>query len=93
MARCTSCRKIDAEATWWERTRYKLMFKFFPEDVANLVQEKYTQGFGDGQKTGFRECMNIDKSKEEAFQELLKEGVGIWLQKFEEDKPLDKPLL
>lgn len=92
--RCKDCRKVEAESTKWERTRYRLMYYLFAEDVANLIQEKYTQGYSDGLKQGFKDCLNHDKDKELVFQEMVKEGLGEgWIQKFAQDKPIDKPLL
>lgn len=84
--KCKDCRKLEAESTWWERTRYKLMHYLFAEDVVNLVQEKYTQGFADGRKMGYKACLDQEKTKEEAFKEMIRDGVGKWLEPFNEDK-------
>lgn len=81
MAKCTACRKEDAIYTWWEKKRYRLMFKLFSEDVANLVQEKYTQGFGDGMKKGYFMCMNQAKTQEEVYKEMSGEELDSWITK------------
>lgn len=56
--RCTYCRERDAELlTRWERLRYWLFFRlnhiFFPEDLEDLISQKYTQGYSDGNTDGF----------------------------------------
>lgn len=49
MPKCSQCRKNDAELlTTWERFKGWVFYKFFPEDIYDLSQEKYTQGFTDG---------------------------------------------
>ncbi len=83
MPLCNGCRKLPADTTWWERTRFKMMQHLFAEDMASLIQEKYTQGFADGRKTGYMACLNQEKSKEEAYQELVREGADTWIKKFE----------
>lgn len=85
MAKCANCKSLAAESTWWERTRYWLMFRLFPEDMDNLANEKYTRGFGVGYKQGFQACYNQEKSREEALQEIIREGIGDWLQPFKDD--------
>lgn len=85
MSKCCDCRKLEAESTWWERTRYQLMQHLFAEDVVNLVQEKYTQGFADGRTAGYKACLNQELTKQEAYEEMIKEGIGTWLEPFKED--------
>lgn len=83
--KCTSCRKEEVQPTWWEDKKYKLMHYLFGEEVKNLAQEKYTQGFGDGHKMGYLACINQVKTREEVQAEIIKEGVGSWLQPFKEE--------
>lgn len=55
--RCPDCRKNELElTTWWERFRFWVFRTLFAEEYGDLVQEKYTQGFGDGYKQGFSHC-------------------------------------
>lgn len=86
MPKCQNCRNGEGTTTWWEQTRYWLMFRLFPQDVDNLSGEKYTRGFGVGYRQGFQACLNQEKSREEALQEIIKEGAKDWLQPFEEAK-------
>lgn len=52
MSKCSQCRKIDAELdTWWDRIRLKA-FHLFHNDIIDLSQDKYTQGFSDGYVKG-----------------------------------------
>lgn len=52
MSKCSQCRKLDKELdSWWDRLRLK-MFHVFHKDIVELSQDKYTQGFSDGYKTG-----------------------------------------
>lgn len=51
--KCTNCRQKDIELlTKWERLKDYLFYKLFPKDIIDLSQNKYTQGFSDGYKTG-----------------------------------------
>jgi len=51
--KCSSCRKISKELdSPWDRFRVALMNWLFTQDVLDLKQELYTQGFGDGYSTG-----------------------------------------
>ncbi len=53
MAKCTNCRQKDIELlTRWERIKDWLFYRLFPKDIADLSQNKYMQGFGDGYRTG-----------------------------------------
>ncbi len=46
--KCSQCRKNDRELlTIWERFR-DWCFRWFQQDIADLSQAKYTQGFSDG---------------------------------------------
>lgn len=52
--KCSSCHKQDAELlTPWQHLR-KWMFGFFAEDINDLREDTYTQGFGKGYEEGFR---------------------------------------
>jgi hypothetical protein len=53
MSKCIDCRKNEALDTRWERIRHWFFFKMFPRDIISFSQEKFTQGFADGYKTGF----------------------------------------
>jgi hypothetical protein len=53
MSKCSTCRKAEALDTLWEKIRY-WFFTFFHQDILDLSQQKYTQGFADGYKTAFR---------------------------------------
>lgn len=62
MSKCHQCRKNDAELlTTWERLRYWLFFRinhmFFPQDLEDLIADKYTQGYSDGNLDGYRQAM------------------------------------
>ncbi len=47
--KCQNCRAKDIELlTKWERFKNWLFYKLFPEDIADLSQSKFTQGFTDG---------------------------------------------
>ncbi len=49
MSKCSRCRRDDKElTTLWETLRTWMFYKFFPLDIIDLSQEKYTQGFSDG---------------------------------------------
>jgi hypothetical protein len=58
MAKCSQCRDKDVELlTRWERIRYWLFFHInttlFPQDYDDLKNDRYTQGFSDGNLKGF----------------------------------------
>lgn len=51
--KCSQCRKISKELdSTWDRLRVALMNWLFTQDVLDLKQELYTQGFGDGYTKG-----------------------------------------
>ncbi len=51
--KCTTCRAKDIELlTRYERFKNWLFYKLFPEDIIDLSQNKYTQGFSDGVTRG-----------------------------------------
>lgn len=54
MSKCEDCRKAEELDTPWEKITRWLLFMLFPKCVSDISQEKYTQGFGDGYKTGFQ---------------------------------------
>lgn len=59
--KCTHCRDRDVELlTPWERFRNWLFLKinhtFFHEDLEDLIVDKYTQGYSDGNTDGFRQA-------------------------------------
>ena len=51
--KCTNCRNKDIELlTTWERLKDWLFHRLFPQDIIDLSQNKYTQGFSDGYAKG-----------------------------------------
>lgn len=47
--KCPDCRKKDIELlSLYERFKSWLFYRLFSQDIADLSQNKYTQGFGDG---------------------------------------------
>ncbi len=53
MPKCSQCRENDVELlTRWERFTNWLFYRLFPKDIADLSQDKYTQGFADGYVKG-----------------------------------------
>ena len=69
--KCRDCRKRSREMdTKWERLR-NWMFNWFKDDIIDLTQDKYTQGFGDGYKVGFEQSReyeeNIEKIRKEFY--------------------------
>ncbi len=55
MSKCHTCRQADALDTWWDKVRL-FFFNFFHADIMDISSQKYTQGFGDGYKAGFKSC-------------------------------------
>ncbi len=51
MAKCETCRKADVLDSWWDKQRLKL-FHLFHNDIIDLSQDKFTQGFSDGYAMG-----------------------------------------
>ncbi len=51
MPKCSNCRKADALDSRWDKARM-FFFRFFHGDIADLSQDKYTQGFADGYVKG-----------------------------------------
>lgn len=71
MPKCPQCRKIDKELlTRWEIFKNWCFRKLFPEDIADLSQDKYTQGFSDGYVRGM-------ESGKEILKKLAKQIYGI----------------
>ena len=67
MSKCSQCRDKDAELlTRWERFRNWLFFRvsyvFFPEDLNDLISQKYTQGYSDGLQDAT--AQHIEKMKQ-----------------------------
>lgn len=88
--KCTDCRKNEALDTRWERIRRWAFFKLFPEEIINLSQEKFTQGFGDGYKKGCEHTLfNIEQANKELTMkdvedlfEPIEEGENMMQDKF-----------
>lgn len=58
MVKCQTCRNKEAELlTTWERLRYWLFVRYnsilFPQDYDDLKNDRYTQGFSDGNVAGY----------------------------------------
>ncbi len=72
MARCSSCRKTESELlTWWDKIRL-FFFNFHHEDIIDLSQDKFTQGFSDGYKAGMEKAKELqDQRKEDMKQGIL----------------------
>lgn len=71
MIKCQQCRANDVELlSSWERFKNWLFYKLFPEDIADLSQNKYTQGISDGYKLGW-------DSHEKAAKQLAKQLYNI----------------
>lgn len=49
--KCAQCRKNPIQDSRWDKVRL-WFFHWFHADIIDLSQDKYTQGFGDGYKTG-----------------------------------------
>lgn len=54
MSKCTNCRKTEALDTRWERFSRWVFYRVFPQQIIDLSQEKFTQGFGDGYSKGMK---------------------------------------
>lgn len=66
MSKCYQCRKINKELdTKWDRIRM-FLFNFFHQDISDLSQSKYIQGFGDGYSKG-REHQRMDNLKAKGY--------------------------
>lgn len=74
MRKCLQCRKVTEELdSWWDRVRLWL-FNRFHEDIIDLAQDKFTQGFGDGYKEGFKQAKERgDKIYKETVNQLTEE--------------------
>ncbi len=47
--KCQTCRKNDVELlSYYERVKNWLFNQLFKQDIIDLSQDKYTQGFSDG---------------------------------------------
>lgn len=55
MARCETCRRLDALESWWDKVR-TFFFNFFKTDIIELSEQKYTRGFADGYAAGFKKA-------------------------------------
>lgn len=68
MAKCFTCRKNDALDSRWDKVRSKLLHFFFKEDIIDLSQDKFTQGFSDGYVIGRKHA----KEDQDHYGNLLK---------------------
>ncbi len=63
MRKCLQCRKHTKELdSRWERIR-GWFFNLFHEDILDLSQNKFVQGFGDGYKEGFARANELLEKK------------------------------
>ena len=82
MSKCSQCRKLDAELdTWWDRWRLK-MFHLFHKDIVDLSQDKYTQGFSDGYKTGRVHQREANEEQMKLLSEEIKPGIAVQFTEF-----------
>lgn len=52
--RCAQCKKVQKELdSWWDRVRL-FLFHFFHQDIIDLSDDKFQQGFGDGYRAGYQ---------------------------------------
>lgn len=49
--KCSTCRKAEVLDSPWDKVRM-FFFHFFHNDIVDLSQDKYTQGFSDGYVKG-----------------------------------------
>lgn len=75
MRKCLTCRKATEELdSRWDRIR-QWFFNRFHQDIVDLSQDKFTQGFGDGYKVGFKHAQETAQKTIEAIrEELLKKS-------------------
>ena len=62
MSKCSQCRKQPVQDSIWDRIRL-FFFSFFRNDIVDLSQDKFTQGFGDGYQKGFEHGVQAEKSR------------------------------
>lgn len=56
---CKGCKETEVrQRNWWERLRH-FCFRAFEEEVKDLRGEKFTEGFGQGYKTGFEAAKEL----------------------------------
>lgn len=51
MSKCSQCRKNPVQDNWWDKIRLSF-FHWFHNDIIDLSQDKFTQGFSDGYVVG-----------------------------------------
>ncbi len=69
MNKCSQCRKMNSElCTPWERFR-NWCFEWFIDDIADLSQEKYTQGFSDGWCKGRQSALDDEFKIRKVYEE------------------------
>lgn len=79
MTKCSQCRKNDTELlSWWERVKNWLFNHLFPQDIIDLSQDKYTQGFSDGyvkgrevERGGVKKVEDLQKKVASKLPEIL----------------------
>lgn len=73
MQKCLTCRKTTEELdSRWDRIR-QWFFHRFHEDIIDLSQDKYTQGFGDGYKKGFAEARERSDEVKKHLEDIIME--------------------
>ncbi len=61
MSKCNQCRKNNSELdSTWDRVRL-FFFNFFHNDIIELSQDRFTQGFADGYKAGWDRVESLRK--------------------------------
>ncbi len=62
MSKCSQCRKMNKElATRSERFWNWVFKRFFSQEVQDLSQEKFTQGYSDGIAAGMKMSQDISR--------------------------------
>lgn len=73
MSKCQTCRKADVLDSRWDKIRLYL-FHFFHNDIIDLSQDKFTQGFADGYKKGREDEKEISM---QMMKEFMSEPIEI----------------
>ncbi len=63
MSKCTNCRKAEVLDTTWDKISRWLFMRLFPQQIIDISQEKYTQGFSDGYFIGMKHVQQNNGQK------------------------------
>lgn len=55
--RCAICKK-EADQSTWDKIRLWILHHVFSEDIQDLIEDKFTKGFGEGYLTGFKHVVD-----------------------------------